>query len=83
MKHLVTNYEIFERKKEMYPVGTKVICINDKPRFPGAQFFIKKYEIYEIEDISDDSYKLKDVENWYFSNRFISELEYIAKKYNL
>jgi hypothetical protein len=84
---MITKFKIFEEIdlfadiKKMYPVGTKVVCIETS----GASG-LEEGNIYEIEEIGksgSDSYKLKGIDCFYLASRFVEELEYATMKYNL
>ena len=81
-------FELLNSAYEVYPVGTKVVLIDDD----GIGEFAKIYkgEEYEIEEVNPiqafknrENYKLKDIEGCFLANRFISSLEYYANKYNV
>ena len=95
---MIKRFKLFESINEpykVYPIGTKVILIdNDGIGFLNRNFCeiakIYKGEEYEIEEVNPiqafknrDNYKLKDVEGCFLANRFISSLEYYANKYNV
>lgn len=66
----------------LYPIGSKIVCINS-----SHAVGIKEGEIYEVEDNNNlrgrSAYKLVGISAWYIADRFLSILEYDAKKYNL
>jgi hypothetical protein len=89
---LFEEYEVI-----LYPVGTSVVCIDDEDSSGIKKGEV--YEIEEIKDFSYNTkqdkeyrlaiggysaYKLVGIDNaYYMANRFVDELEYNVKQYNL
>ena len=83
MKYL----KLFEtRNPKLYPVGTKVILINNDGIERKSGFIL--YNEYEIEEVNPKQspvahYKLKGIDRLTMAYRYISTLEYEMSKYNL
>jgi len=83
---MITEFKLFENQKYDYQIGDIVYCIE----LPQAGVFYKNRP-YEIILFTEDNEHIqvkdmktgKDVKYWSVKDRFISELEYNANKYNV
>ena len=76
-------FQYDSNKKPNFKVGDKVICIDD-----DSTTVVVKGEYYiitEIEETSQGNWfcKVKGIDQSYYTDRFISELEYNTNRYNI
>ena len=89
IKFFENNFKIFENKLSQFKVGDFVYADNIKVGKTNGTTLVKdvKYEIIEVvppTNWASYRYRLKEIPHEiFYEHRFISELEYNAKKYNI